>query len=131
MDTHVRAHRLGRVCVAPVDVVLDPDGPLVVQPDIIFVSNERAAIVRDRVWGAPDLVVEVLSPRTAARDRTTKLDWYERYGVRECWLSDAQRRSIEVVRLGENGGRLTFTAGSVPQSIVLPAWSASIDDIFD
>src|SRR5437588_12233095 len=59
---HVEARRLGEVAVAPVDVVLDHAKALIVQPDVIFVSAERAAIVRDQVWGAPDLVVEVLPP---------------------------------------------------------------------
>ena len=86
LDAHVRAQTLGVVCVSPLDVVLDPDRGLVVQPDVFFVSNDRAGIIRERIWGAPDLVVEVASRRTLIRDRTTKLDWYRRYGVRECWI---------------------------------------------
>jgi Uma2 family endonuclease len=95
----VDRHALGAVCVAPVDVVLDHDGALVVQPDIIFVSNARSAILSDRVWGAPDLTVEVLSPGTAKRDRTNKLEWYREYGVRECWLVDPVVPTVEVVCL--------------------------------
>ena len=52
---HVRARNLGRLLVSPVDVVFDERKALVLQPDIVFVSNARAGIVRDRVWGAPDL----------------------------------------------------------------------------
>jgi Uma2 family endonuclease len=96
---HARDGQLGLVCVSPIDVILDRDRALVVQPDLVFISQARAHIVRDRIWGAPDLVVEVLSPRTARRDRTIKLGWYRRYGVRECWLVDARARRIEVVDL--------------------------------
>src|SRR5439155_13735254 len=59
LQQHVRTHNLGQVCVSPVDVVLDQVEALVVQPDVIFVSNDRIGIIRDQIWGAPDLVVEV------------------------------------------------------------------------
>ena len=78
---HVREHNLGEVCRA--DVVLDRDLALVVQPDLFFISTERLGIVSDRVWDAPDLVIEILSPGTEHRDRTLKLAWYRRYGVKE------------------------------------------------
>jgi Uma2 family endonuclease len=97
LDRHVRERRLGEICVAPVDVVLDRERALVVQPDVVFVAAARRDIIRDRVWGAPDLVVEVLSDATEARDRGEKLSWYRRYGVRECWLVDAEADRIEIV----------------------------------
>jgi Uma2 family endonuclease len=59
---HVRVHDAGGVWLSPIDVVLDREQPLVVQPDIVFVSRHRLHMVSDRVWEAPDLVVEVLSP---------------------------------------------------------------------
>ena len=68
LKSHVDACELGAVCVSPVDVVLDEAEALIVQPDIIYVSRQRLAIVRNQVWGAPDLVIEVLSaPNIAAR----------------------------------------------------------------
>ena len=103
LERYVRERGLGIVCVSPIDVVLDRERALVVQPDLIFVSNARRSIIRERVWGAPDLVVEVLSRRTAARDRTEKLQWYRAYGVRECWLVDPARRTIEVVSCDGGG----------------------------
>jgi Uma2 family endonuclease len=132
MVTHVRAHRLGEVCVSPMDVVLDEAAALVVQPDLLFVARERASIIHDRIWGAPDLVVEVLSPSTARRDRTTKLDWYRRYGVRECWLLDPAKSVLEVI--GPTVGperRACFTGHERMVSTVFPDWTFSIDDLRD
>ena len=105
LDRHVRKHRLGRVCASPVDVVLDREQALVLQPDIIFVATERLRIIRDRVWGPPDLVVEVLSPGTARRDRTLKLPLYRQYGVQECWLVDPLARRVEIVDLADPSRR--------------------------
>ena len=79
---HVEKNNLGKVGVAPIDVILDADRSLIVQPDVLFVSNERKALIRDQVWGAPDLVVEVLSPGTAAHDRTQKLGRCSRISLR-------------------------------------------------
>jgi Uma2 family endonuclease len=88
---------LGRVAMAPVDVVLDRERALVLQPDVLFVATARLGIVRNQVWGAPDLVVEVLSPGTEHRDRTEKLGWYRQYGVRECWLVDVRQELVTIV----------------------------------
>ena len=105
---HVEPRGLGRVAVAPVDVVLDHDRALIVQPDVLFVSTARLSIIRDQVWGAPDLVAEVLSHSTKHRDRGEKLAWYRQYGVLECWLVDLYGDSVTVV---------DFT-GSAPDSRV-------------
>jgi len=94
---HVEPRKLGRVAVAPVDVVLDRARALIVQPDVLFVSAERLSIIRNQVWGAPDLVAEVLSPGTESRDRVEKLGWYRQYGVRECWLIDPYLETVTVV----------------------------------
>jgi Uma2 family endonuclease len=83
------------------------------------------------VWGAPDLVVEILSPRTARRDRTTKLAWYRRYGVIECWLVDVTHRSVEVVELQAHDARRIPYSGDAPMhSTVLPNWTVAAAQIF-
>jgi Uma2 family endonuclease len=102
MTMRVEEERLGEVIIAPIDVVLDAEAALVVQPDIVFVSNERAAIVRHRVQGAPDLVVDVLSPHPRIGRLNERTEWYARYGVRECWLASVPRREIVVLTF-ENG----------------------------
>jgi Uma2 family endonuclease len=123
LHTHVETAGLGRVCVSPVDVVLDADQNLILQPDIIFVSAARTGIIRDRVWGAPDLVVEVLSPSSRRYDRVTKIAWYEQYGVRECWIADPDRSSVEVVTcVPPPLTRRMFQRDEVVQSGVLTGW---------
>jgi Uma2 family endonuclease len=94
---HVESRGLGRVAVAPVDVVLDRERALIVQPDVLFVSTARLAMIRDQVWGPPDLVAEVLSLGSIHYDRGQKLEWYRQYGVREYWLVDLYDDSVTVV----------------------------------
>ena len=99
LSDFVEREELGVVIIAPMNVILsDYD---VLQPDILFVSNERAHIVTDRVHGAPDLAVEVLSPGTEERDRVLKGTLYARHGVREYWLVDPAAQRIEVLSLIE------------------------------
>jgi Uma2 family endonuclease len=130
LDTHVRAHGLGVVCVAPVDVVLDEQGALVLQPDVVFVAQARLGIIRDRIWGPPDLVVEVLSTKTEQRDRVMKMQWYRLYGVGECWLVDPKRQSLEVVPFGGSGQRATTSGDAVAVSTVLTGWDVPTSHIF-
>ncbi len=130
---HVGAHDLGRVLVSPVDVVLDERKALVVQPDVVFVSTARAGFVRDRIWGAPDLVVEVLSPGTRRRDRTYKRQWYRQYGVREYWVIDPVRREVAVVSFGTEGRsrRWSFRGNRRVRSGVLPTFDATASQFFE
>ena len=130
LAAHVREHRLGCVVVSPIDVVLDVEKALVVQPDLVFVSTERQSIIRHHIWGAPDLVVEVLSPRTARRDRTTKLAWYDQYGVRECWLVDPVARRVEVHELGSSPRVRRYGVNRRLKSTVLPILRLVVSDVF-
>lgn len=96
IEEFVTKHELGRVIISPQDVILSED--TVLQPDMMFVSNERMHIIKwgQYVQGAPDLVVEVLSPSTSRHDRTLKRERYARFGVREYWIADITARTIEV-----------------------------------
>jgi len=122
----------GAVLPAPTDVVLDDDE--VVQPDLLFVRSERVPeVVGERaVNGAPDLVVEVLSPSSLDRDRHRKREIYRRYGVREFWIVDPANRAIEVLVLEEGDFRLaSFAAetGAVA-STVLPGLAVAVAEVF-
>jgi Uma2 family endonuclease len=87
----------GELRVAPTGVVFDElNTP---EPDVFWVSNQNdhCELGNDGYWhGAPDLIVEVLSPSTTRNDRVTKFQLYEKYGVREYWIADPEMRSIEV-----------------------------------
>lgn len=82
----------GTAVMAPMDVHLFDHS--VVQPDVLYVSPRRDDIVRDWMEGAPDVVVEVLSPSTASRDRVHKLNLYSAAGVREYWIVDPRQRRV-------------------------------------
>jgi Uma2 family endonuclease len=132
LAAHVRECRLGRVCVSPIDVVLDADRALVLQPDVVFIARARLTIVKGQIWGAPDLVVEVLSRHTAVRDRTVKLRWYRRYGVQECWLMDPARRRVEVFEFpaGARVRRHTAAGDKPIVSTVLPELKTPVSEFF-
>lgn len=100
---------------------------LVVQPDLVFVSSARLGIVSDRVWGAPDLVVEVLPPRPRLGSLDERLGWFAQYGVRECWLIHQIERTVEVVGFGDGAitSRPTFGEAEGIQSRVLPAFNGT------
>ena len=104
---HVRSNRLGEVYAAPLDVVLAVHN--VVQPDVLFIAQEHLSIVTaTNVTGAPDLVVEVLSPGTAARDRSTKRDAYAAARVPHYWLADPRSRSLEDYELRQGSYTLVY-----------------------
>ena len=98
LHAHVRERRLGELYVAPFDVILSH--VTVVQPDIVFVANERLHILAERgAEAAPTLAVEILSPSTRTIDRTTKLQLYARYRVPYYWIVDPAARAIDVYQL--------------------------------
>ena len=127
----VTSRSLGEVYFAPFDIHLAEEE--IYQPDILFVSNERLLIIRDRfVEGAPDLVVEILSPSTGRYDLWHKRDVYERSGVKEYWILDPMEGSIEVLALidgvFEPVDRAT-TSGTVT-SRLLPGFRVDVSAIF-
>ena len=88
----------GRIFVAPTDVVLsDLD---VVEPDLVYVSAARAAIITEKnIQGVPDLVVEILSESSRKTDEIIKRELYERHGVSEYWIIDPELETVKVYRL--------------------------------
>lgn len=126
-----RAKKLGHVIVAPMDVFLDIHNTF--QPDVMFISNERASIIgTDIVRGAPDLVVEVLLPSTAYYDLRKKMPTYFKYGVKECWIIDVSERAVERYAL-INGEPMRISKSTGNQRIttpVLPDLTLSAEEIF-
>ena len=122
---------LGELFIAPFDVILSPTN--VVQPDLIFVLTARAHIItEDNIRGAPDLVVEILSPSTAGYDRTTKRNLYARHAVREYWLIDPYAKTATVLILGANGynTHAVFGEGDALTSPTLAGFSLNLSDLF-
>jgi Uma2 family endonuclease len=100
----VQRNNLGEVFDAPYDVVLSEEN--VLQPDILFISQENSSIITEKnVQGAPDLVIEILSSATEYRDREIKRKIYAKFGVKEYWLVAPERQVIEVMILSENDFR--------------------------
>ncbi len=129
--TFVTENGLGVVFAAPYDVVLSETD--VVQPDILFVSNERSHIINeDNIRGAPDLVVEVLSPSTAQRDRTLKRTLYALHGVSEYWQADTDAKSVMVLTLEDGEFRVAgiYGEGQTLVSPLLAGFALEIDRIF-
>ena len=122
---------LGELFIAPFDVILSRFN--VVQPDLIFVSSARAHIItEDNIRGAPDLLVEILSPSTAGYDRTTKRNLYARHGVPEYWLVDPYAKTITVLLLGANGydTYAVFGEGDILTSPTLPGFALNLSELF-
>jgi Uma2 family endonuclease len=93
----VKKNKLGKICYAPMDVILDEY--LVLQPDIIFISNEKKGIIKDRIYGSPDLVVEILSPTTLSKDVNKKFNYYEKYKIKEYWIVEPSNKLVEIYSL--------------------------------
>lgn len=127
----LRQHPIGSLFFAPLDVVLSRT--VVVQPDVLFLSSARGHIVGDRIEGAPDLAVEVVSPGTDVRDRTVKRGLYARHGVREYWIVELDARTVEVLTLKGNEYALhaVFEPGDTITSQILAGLQLPLDPLFE
>ncbi len=133
LTSFTKKTRCGQVLNAPMDVVLDDNNAY--HPDIFFVKKERYFIFDEKekvVIGAPDLVIEILSKSTAADDKGDKRDNYEKFGVREYWLVDPIRKSIEVYALVNERFKLIayLEENGVLKSSVLEGFEMEIEQVF-
>jgi Uma2 family endonuclease len=131
----LREHRLGRVMLSPLDVVFTKFD--VVEPDLLFMSNERAAqvLTSKNVQGVPELVVEIGSPSTRKRDETIKKRLYERSGVSEYWFVNPELDVVRVYRRGASGFErpveLWREAGDVLSTSLLPGLDLPLVRVFE
>jgi Uma2 family endonuclease len=117
----------GELWVAPTGVYFDELN--IPEPDIFWVSAENTSCVANAensyLHGAPDLIIEILSPSTARNDKVTKFQLYEKYGVREYWIVDSVEQRVEVwnhdgesfIYLGGFSVRKNFTSKALGTEI--------------
>ena len=133
LGSHLLEQPRGEVYAAPLDVILSDFD--VVQPDVLFVSNERQEVLGEWIHGAPDIVIELLSPETRRRDEITKRRLYERVGVREYWIVDGEIEVVKIYRRQEDGSfarepELSREAGHSLTTPLLPGFCLSLTELF-
>jgi Uma2 family endonuclease len=116
---YIKERDLGKLFHAPIDLILESTS--VLQPDLLFVSKARQSIITERaVEGAPDLVIEILSPATSRTDRITKAQIYARHRVPAYWIVDPELEVIEIYLLEGDGYRLSSTLQGKTPNFVPP-----------
>jgi Uma2 family endonuclease len=128
---YLKERPIGRVFFAPIGVVLDDRNG--VQPDLVYLSHERMQLVGDRaIEGAPDLVVEALSPSTRSRDLGIKKRRYEAAGVSAYWIVDPVQRTLEAFELkdGKYGEAEVYDVNSIFRPALFPGLEIAINDLF-
>jgi Uma2 family endonuclease len=133
INDYLARNPIGEVLATPGVMFSDSSGVI---PDLVFISNERRAEIAsgERVTGAPELVIEILSPGTenARRDRLAKRQLYGKYGVKEYWVVDPEYRVVEIYH-SENGA-LEFIGGLHDEgkisSDLLPGFECEASAIF-
>jgi len=133
LQAHAVERYAGEVFVAPIDVVLDREQALVLQPDVLFVSAARADIVMERIYGAPDLVIEVLSPRPRIGGLEERVTWFAKYGVREIWLYNQSEAQLHILECQEGTvrSRVSIDADTPVTSKVLPDFRRTMVSVLD
>ncbi len=133
MANFVLEHKLGRVLTAPFEIHLSED-TRPVQPDVFFIKTEKLPISGAKYFeGAPDIVVEVLSPSSIRTDQYIKFSAYEQAGVSEYWIANPKTRSVEVFILsgGEYALLGQFTEDEVIESTALPGLQMTTSALFN
>jgi Uma2 family endonuclease len=133
LDPFVRTHQLGRVFVAPLDILIRREPLRTRQPDLMFISRERRFIIGQQIIdGAPDLVIEVLSSTNTRQDLQAKLRDYQSIGVREAWIIAPEGRTVEVLQLSSETIQRSglYGLGDGITSHVLSDVRLTVDEIF-
>jgi len=126
-----RKQGLGSVFYAPMDVTLDPPRPTRVQPDLLFVAQARESIIQEKgIYGAPDLVVEIVSQTSHWADLYDKRDLYRRCGVSEYWIVDPDERYVLVYRFAESAEARKLAASDTLNTPLLPGLEIPVASIF-
>ena len=133
LASFLKQHPFGVVLTAPCDVVLSDEN--VIQPDLLFVSAARAAIVtEDNIQGAPDLIIEIISEASRKRDEVTKRKLYERFRVQEYWLVEPDLQTVKIFTREKEAyappQELSVATNDVLMTLLLPGFQLSLAEIF-
>jgi Uma2 family endonuclease len=115
----------GRAILSPMDVRLADHS--IVQPDLIYVTPERSSVLRTRIHGAPDLVVEILSPSSARRDLGEKLRLYAESGIGEYWVVDPEAKTFEFLVNDEGAFRVSLPESEIYRSVAVPGLELDLE----
>lgn len=134
LGAYNKKKKAGKFYAAPLDVYFDEE-TAGVQPDLLFVSKDRDFIIQENngIVGAPDLIIEIVSPGSVDKDRSIKKDVYERFAVREYWIVDPAYQTIEVHRMENDRYQLFSFAereGKIKSS-VLPGFVLEVKGVFE
>lgn len=131
LENHFAEDSRGTVLMGRVDVVFDYLYGIVLHPPLVVLLQKNGDRLRTRtqVWGAPDVVLEVLTRSTARRTRQTRIRWYRQWGVRECWLLDTRSNRFEVLGQLQDAPHI-FSGEETIVSRALPEFRPSVDSLF-
>ena len=133
IDTYLIENPIGRIWATPGVILSEFSGVI---PDLVYISHQRRAEIAsgDRVTGAPDLVIEIVSPgsENERRDRVAKKPLYGKHGVKEYWIADFENRSIELYQSRGHSMRLRARLNDQDEitSSVLPGYVCRVETIF-
>ncbi|MGP8329623.1 MAG: Uma2 family endonuclease [Methanosarcinaceae archaeon] len=131
LEAYVRKTQAGLIYYAPVDVVFSDTN--VVQPDILFIANENKHIITEKnIAGAPDLIIEILSPNTAYYDMLEKKELYAVHNVQEYWIVDPKKHWVEVYsnREGKFERDQRVEKEGIVKSRILTGWEIRLESVF-
>ena len=129
---YIKKNGFGKIFYAPCDIVFSDIN--IVQPDLIFISKKNYEILTDlNIKGAPDLLIEILSPSTKENDRIFKKQIYEKFGVKEYWIVDPENESVEIWILKNHKYLLELKVGKSQtiKSQILKGLKIDSSDIFN
>jgi Uma2 family endonuclease len=127
----VLENKLGKICYAPVDVLLSDFN--IVQPDILFISSDNLQIITEKnIKGVPDLIIEIISPATGYYDLSGKKDLYEKFGVQEYWIVDPMKQRIDIYLNFEHKFELhqRLEKKGIVKSNILKGFEIDLETIF-
>lgn len=125
----VRRRKLGRVGIET-DVIVDKN--VILRPDINFVAKSQLSIIREHIYGAPDLAVEITSPSNWQMDVFAKIHEYERFGIREYWVLDIVDQRYKAYQWCLRGKRYHggLVQGREIKSLVLKGFKLNLEDVW-